>query len=459
MASKKSVFAMLENLPTAVSGGELYKNNKPTGKGVAFPSMSSDREMKSKWLTDTISVTEDGFTVFASMGHHAKLEEAGGNGGPTKAGQRTPSNTYFKFTVGETPTYSFYFGEDAPYYDAYLDSWKVVDIRIQWDKKLIIKMSDGVDEGEITVDKGGMKTTLANPKGSNGWILQDFRAMNVPFPRCLASLAPCNAETILLLMNNIQTQPEAEAFFTTATNLNDKGMGMYYWNAESAKAHLSPQSFTASPTLDAEFLVKPTVSFDGVKKIDTKDSYIQFQCLIEQRNDRTDNYTGRDPQDESMFISTLQFPGDEALLAPMGTSQDGTEVACGIEGKEGRTIKEILPGVKDGVVEQVKITFQDGSFCIFPDAETGIFTATDKETGQMLKGKVQNLILADGKWKEAYAKEKANRVERNTSSRWTVFEGDKPVTSSIAWEDGSFLKVIVPTDDGAKLITIPTREA
>ena len=77
----------------------------------------------------------------------------------------------------------------------------------------------------------------------------------------------------------------------------------------------------------------------------------------------------------------------------------------------------------------------------------------------MLKGKVQNLILADGKWKEAYAKEKANRVERNTSSRWTVFEGDKPVTSSIAWEDGSFLKVIVPTDDGVKLITIPTREA
>ena len=115
-------------------------------------------------------------------------------------------------------------------------------------------------------------------------------------------------------MNNIQTQPEAEAFFTTATNLNDKGMGMYYWNAESAKAHLSPQSFTASPTLDAEFLVKPTVSFDGVKKIDTKDSYIQFQCLIEQRNDRTDNYTGRDPQDESMFISTLQFPGMKPFL-------------------------------------------------------------------------------------------------------------------------------------------------
>ena len=46
------------------------------------------------------------------MGHHAKLEEAGGNGGPTKAGQRTPSNTYFKF-VGESPTYSFYFGGDA----------------------------------------------------------------------------------------------------------------------------------------------------------------------------------------------------------------------------------------------------------------------------------------------------------------------------------------------------------
>ena len=84
-----------------------------------------------------------------------------------------------------------------------------------------------------------------------------------------------------------------------------------------------------------------------------------------------------------------------------------------MDGKEGRTIKEILPGIQDGVVKQVKITFTDGSFCIFPDAETGLFTATDKETGQMLKGRVEKLTMADGKWKDSYATEKENRVERN----------------------------------------------
>jgi len=457
MASKNSVFAILENFPTAKSGGELYDDNKPAGKGVDLPSFSSDREMKPKWLKDTISVTEDGFTVFVSMDAHTKLEESGGNGG-IKA-QRTPSNTYFKFTVGETPTYSFYFGEDAPYYNAYLDTWKVSDIRIQWDKKVIIKMKAGDDEGEITIDKSGMKNTLANDKGSNGWIDTNFKKMGLKgMPNLIASLAPCNSETILLLMNNLQANKQT-GFTKTAGELNAKGMGQYYWNAETAKAYLSPQSFTGSKTLDEAFLVKPTLDFKGVGNMDTKKNYIQFQCVIEQRNDRTDNYTGRDPKDNSMFVSTIQFPGDEALLAPMGTSKDGTEVACGMDGKEGRTIKEILPGIQDGVVKQVKITFTDGSFCVFPDAETGLFTATDKETGQMLKGKVEKLTMADGKWKESYATEKENRVERNISPRWTVFEGEKPVTSSIAWEEGAFLKVIVPTEDGAKLITIPTREA
>jgi len=457
MASKNSVFAILENFPTAKSGGELYEGNKPAGKGVNLPSFSSDRELKPKWKTDTISVTEDGFTIFVSMKGQEKLEMSGGNGG-IKA-QRTPSVTYFKFTVGETPTYSFYFGEDAPYYNAYLDSWKVSEIRIQWDKKVIIKMKAGEDEGEITVDKSGMSTTLANDKGSNGWIEINFGKMGMKgMPNLLASLAPCNAETILLLMNNLAKDKNL-GFTNTAIELNANKMGQYYWNAESAKSYLSPQSFTASETLDETFLVKPQISFEGVKPIDTKNNYIEFQCLIEQRNDRTDNYTGRDPKDNSMFISTIQFPGDEALLAPMGTGKDGTEVACGINGKEGRTIKDILCGIKDEKVEQVKITFTDGSFCVFPDAETGTFTATDKDTGQMLKGKVEKLILADGKWKESYAAEKENRIERNISPRWTVFEGEKPVTSSIAWEENGFLKVIVPTEKGSKLITIPTREA
>ena len=373
-------------------------------------------------------------------------------------------NTFFKFTVGETPTYSFYFGQDAPYYNAFIDAWKVTDIRIRWDKEIIIMVSDGMGEnGQITIDKDGWNMpSLANEKLSNGWYENSFKQKGkqmAGMPPLLVAIAPCNSETLLTSYNLLQDSSEKTGVLSLAKELNQKGMGMYYWNANSAKAYLSPQSFTFSEKTDDKYLVKPSVSFDGVKEMNTKDSYILFRCMIEQRNDRTDNYTGRDPKDNSIFISTIQFPGDESLLAPMGTSADGTEVPCGINGKEGRTIKEILPATEDGVVKQVKITFTDGSFCLFPDIETGTFTATDKETGQMLKGRVEDLIIANGKWKEAYAKEKANRVERNISPRWTIYEGDKPVTSSIAWEENKKLKVIVPTEGGAKLITIPTKEA
>ena len=448
MASKNSVFATLENLPTAPLGGKIFENLSRNGKGVDLPSLSSDRQLKSNWLNDTI---------FVSMSNHSVLENDGAN--PSGS---TPSKTYFKFTVGQTPTYSFFFGEDAPYYNAYLETWQVIDIRIQWDKQIIIKLKSGDDDAEITIGKKGMKNGLANAKGSNGWIEQDFKAMGQKgMPTLLAVIAPNNSTNLLMLMNNLKAAPgmEGKAFFETIGELAAKKEGMYFFFAETAVAHLSPQSFTISESLDTTFLIKPSVSFEGAKSIDTKKSFVQFQCIIEQRNDRTDNYTGRDPQDNAIFVSTLQFPGDEALLAPMGTSPEGTVVPCGMNGKEGRTIKDIFVGEKGGIVEQVKITFTDNSTCIFPDAETGTFTATDKETGQMLKGKVEGLIQASGKYKESYAKEKANRIERNISSRWTVFEGEKPVTSSIAWQEGNYLKVIVPTTDGAKLITIPTGSA
>jgi hypothetical protein len=213
--------------------------------------------------------------------------------------------------------------------------------------------------------------------------------------------------------------------------------------------------------LDKEILLPPAFDYDAADKLDISARYIRFNCVIENASLRTNNYTGLDAEDPSILMTTLQFPGDEALLAPMGTSDEGTEVACGLEAPEGRVLKTISPIIVGDAVQQVKLEFHDGSFCIFPDAETGLFTATDKETGQELQGRVENLIVAEGKWKENHTTEVANRLERNTNRALSLESEGKPATSAIAWRttNPSTLKIIVPTDEGTKLITIPLREA
>ena len=114
MATKASVFADLEGLPSSFGAGEIYSAMKPISKGLDLPANKSDREFKKKYDSSVIGVGTDGFTIFVSLNSHTSFEEQGGNGQVMK--QRTP-NTYFKFTIGETPTYSFYFGPDAPSYE------------------------------------------------------------------------------------------------------------------------------------------------------------------------------------------------------------------------------------------------------------------------------------------------------------------------------------------------------
>lgn len=69
--------------------------------------------------------------------------------------------------------------------------------------------------------------------------------------------------------------------------------------------------------------------------------------------------------------------------------------------------------------------------------------------------------MAEGKWKENHTTEVANRLERNTNRALSLESEGKPATSAIAWRttNPSTLKIIVPTDEGTKLITIPLREA
>ena len=140
-------------------------------------------------------------------------------------------------------------------------------------------------------------------------------------------------------------------------------------------------------------------------------------------------------------------------------------MACGADSPAGRVLKSITPVEKNGVVEQVRLEFRDGSNYIFPDSETGLFTATDKEfPEQMLEGKVMNLILAVGSPKENHAKEVATRLEQDVDIQKTIMDDGKPITQAIAWttNNPSAMKVLVPNPDGkgSKLITIPlTKEA
>jgi hypothetical protein len=251
---------------------------------------------------------------------------------------------------------------------------------------------------------------------------------------------------------------------TLIPQLEKDGMGMYLWTIDSAKTYFSPQSFTFDADLDKEFLRTPEYNFNSLKSLDTKNSYVSFTVAVENKAKRTNNFTGRHSGDSSYFVS-LQFPGDEELLAPMGVGDDGTTVSCGIDSPAGRVLKSITPVLQSGIVEQVKLEFRDGSHYIFPDAETGLFTATDKQfPDQMLEGKVKNMIVGIGSPKEAHAKEVATRLEQDIDMSKTVMVNGKPQTKAIAWTtlNPPTMKVIVPNPNGkgSKLITIPlTKEA
>ena len=460
MATKVSVFADLEDLPTTMGDGEVYDAMNPYGEGVDLPAGESDREFKKIYDNQPMLVSTDGFTIFVSLNHN-DAEEKGMNGGKDNRRQRTPK-TYFKFTVGETPTYSFYFGEDAPFYNLMPESILVKSIKID---KTNNKTSIDLTDGEVTISpkvsgQPRFKFSWANPMGTNGFMGQVITGY-APF---LYSVTPYDAKTVSTYADAFKAQNEGatSAMADAIKDMNERGEGLYMWDADSPKVYVSPQSFSFDEELSKDFLLPPSVEFSDKNVLDTKDSYIKFSCLIEKASLRTDNYTGRDSENTSdIFICSLQFPGDESLLAPMGTSEDGTTVPCGADSAEGRVLKSITPAMNMAgtAVQEVKLEFHDGSHYIFPNSETGMFTAKDKDTGQELQGKVKNLIVAQGLWKEAYATEVANRLERNSNTSFNTINTDgKVVTSAIAWGDGSMIKVIVPTEKGSKLITLPLRK-
>lgn len=442
MATKTSMFASLEGLPTNMGGGNVFDKMNPISKGVSLPASNTDREFKKAYNTEPMDVTTKGFTIFVSL-NTDKDSDTGMLGG------NTPPVTYFKFTIGETPTFSFYFGDDAPSYNMVIPTTKVSTIIIDRKKNLVsVKMDD---DSIIEVKNSNLSWTFADKNATNGYYYEKSYNMMI-------GVQPYNLTTATLF------REQNDELENLIPQLEKDGKGMYLWTIDSAKTYFSPQSFTFDKDLDKEFLRTADVNYDSLTAIDTKKSYISFTVAVENKAKRTNNFTGRHSGDSSYFVS-LQFPGDEELLAPMGVGDDGTTVACGMDSPAGRVLKSITPVVKDGNVEQVRLEFRDGSHYIFPDAETGLFTATDKQfTDQMLEGKVKNMIVGIGSPKEAHAKEVVTRLEQDIDTSKTIMVNGKPQTKAIAWTtlNPPMMKVIVPNPNGkgSKLITIPlTKEA
>ena len=448
MADASMMFASLEGLPTTMGVGNVPANMKPISTGVTLPAINSDREFKARYKKDTMVVGNDGFTIFVSMENHTELENVGSNGG--FMGQVTPK-TYFQFTIGKTPSYSFYFGDSAPSYNLLAESILVTSIEINQDKKRVkVNLSD--DLPPINILNNKFKWAFADETATNGYY---YIKGEPQFPAVVMGVVPYNINTARMFRD------EHDVLEDLIPKMNSDGDGVLMWDGDSAQVYFSPDSFTADDDLDKEFLLPPTVDFSQEKPIDMKNSYIQFQVVIQNVSLRTNNYTGKDPDtDKGILLSTIQFPGDEDLLAPMGLSEDGTRVACGMDSPQGRVLKSVTPS--GSPVTQVRLDFTDGSHYTFPNVETGLFTATDKEfPSQMLEGKVENLILAQGSPKEAHAKETKNRIERNINQKLTAFDGEDVVTKALCWrvfQDGvQTFKVLVPSPDGngSKLITIP----
>ena len=425
-----------------MGSGKSYSKMKPISKGVSLPASNTDREFKKAYDTESMVVNTKGFTMFMSLDTD-KDSDTGMLGG------NTPPTTYFKFTIGETPSFSFYFGDDAPSYNMVIPTTKVRSILIDRKNNLVsVEMND---DSEIKVKNSNFSWTFADKNATNGYFYE--KAYNM-----MMGIQPYNLTTATLFR---EKKDELE---TLIPQLENDGMGMYLWTIDSAKTYFSPQSFTFDADLDKEFLRTPEYNFNSLKSLDTKNSYVSFTVAVENKAKRTNNFTGRHSGDSSYFVS-LQFPGDEELLAPMGVGDDGTTVSCGIDSPAGRVLKSITPVLQSGIVEQVKLEFRDGSHYIFPDAETGLFTATDKQfPDQMLEGKVKNMIVGIGSPKEAHAKEVATRLEQDIDMSKTVMVNGKPQTKAIAWTtlNPPTMKVIVPNPNGkgSKLITIPlTKEA
>jgi hypothetical protein len=375
---------------------------------------------------------------------------------------RTP-DIIVKFTVGEMPVFSTFVGNTATTYP--FSDENVTDIHIFWSNP-----ADGpvyATECNIIHENGqgglisikGME--IQGIKKLNKMTLDEMRPDETTIPECLEfGLLPDGDGVKGSGLNE-----EDENFMENLKKLYDEGCGVYHFKPQ-AKLYASPDMYIPDKAKEEEYLLPPEVDFKSITAIGN-DEYITFDLKIENPTFSTDNYTGRDSfNPRSTLVERLMFPGDEGLLAPIGITANGDEAECGKESPEGRVLKSIKVAKTGGIIFKIEMEFRDGSSCIFPDPESKVFSAVDKETGQLLKGKVemQSINLDTGDIKDNYSNLVATRRGRNLNREHNIMAGDDNLTAAIAWrggKQGETLKIIVPDPDNegkSVIITIPLME-
>jgi hypothetical protein len=370
-----------------------------------------------------------------------------------------------KFSVGEKPVWSHYVSNDAP---TYLFGDKVIDsIEISWTnpedipvyaRSIDIKM--GADRLVMNRNAKGMYSLT----GMKKWEAQEYddngviRKHDTVFEMGILPMGKGYNG------NGIDIEDE-DNFLDNFTKQYEEGGGSYYFKTEIS-AYASPDMYVGTGK-EEEFLLPPEVDFEKQASLNA-DEAVVFTLVMENPTFTTDNFTGRNSRSpSSKLVETIMFPGDEGLLAPTGKGVDGDLVNCGEALPEGRVLKSVTPAFDNGEIVSVLLEFRDGSRAVFPDEETREFVATDKETGQMLKGVVQKkgFYKYTGNPRQEYEKVKEERRMRNLNRDFNILVADENITRAIAWyggENGEIMEVIVPDPDDASksiLITIPLTEA
>ena len=373
---------------------------------------------------------------------------------------RTP-DIIVKFTVGQKPLFSTFVGNYAPTYK-FSDN-DVESIGIVWsnpeDGPVYAKTCGVFDKTGEIFSMDGMQ--ISGIKTLDKVTLDEMRPDETTIPECLEYGILPDGEGI----KGSGLNEEDMDFMEKLKVLNDGGCGVYHFKT-IGKLYASPDMYIPDRVKEEEYLLPPEVDFKNITEIGN-DEYITFDLKIENPTFSTDNYTGRDSfNPRSSLVERLMFPGDEGLLAPLGITANGDEAECGKESPEGRVLKSIKVAQTGGVIFKIEMEFRDGSSCIFPEPESKVFSAVDKETGQLLKGKVemQSINLDTGDIKDNYSNLVATRRGRNLNRENNIMVGDDNLTASIAWrggKQGETLKIIVPDPDNegkSVIITIPLME-
>jgi len=423
------------------------------------------RKLKQKdWESDkAYMISSDGASVFLHLFGEPeadKFYQLPDNSQDPYSSIRTP-DIIVKFTVGKKPIFSTFVGNTATTYP--FSDEKITDIIINWsnpaDGPVYAISCDIVTATKTMIMINGMD--IRGIKEQGGLEFPQENGDLVIIPECLEfGLLSCG-----MGVEGSGLDEEDEDFMEYLKCLYSDGCGVYYFKPQ-AKLYASPDMYIPDKAKEEEYLLPPEVDFKSITPIGN-DEYITFDLKIENPTFSTDNYTGRESfNPRSSLVERLMFPGDEGLLAPLGITANGDEAECGKESPEGRVLKSIKVAKTGGAIFKIEMEFRDGSSCIFPDPESKVFSAVDKETGQLLKGKVemQSLNLDTGNIKDNYSNLVATRRSRNLNREHNIMVGDDNLTAAIAWrggKQGETLKIIVPDPDNkgqSVIITIPLME-